>query len=322
MTGQDAEPDPMHKVPASVRTELELQKLKVEIKKIQAESQIPVKTQEKLDAEIEDLRKPLWRKPPFYAAVTPVCLAIIGLIFTWSSGWFDAQQKRLDAQRTSLEFEVKQLDAQKKGQEWTATVLQKNIGALQAEKDSLSNQVATLQNDLKILTRSNETYRGEYTSLLVRFSRAQEERLSLEQKSHRLDVGINQLGSEIADTKTKLQKSINDREILLKDLQRLEEEKRGLEKQFSVLGKIRNDVANLKEELSIARRLEWIRRGKGVSNALGLVDPPTPFYPISEISIGMTLAVEDYHTYHTEKSTNWITYSRVVREFMEEPPIK
>ena len=46
-------------------------------------------------------------------------------------------------------------------------------------------------------------------------------------------------------------------------------EKAELEKQFNDLDTLRRQVSKLKEELSIARRLEWIRKGIGFSDEKG-----------------------------------------------------
>jgi hypothetical protein len=52
-----------------------------------------------------------------------------------------------------------------------------------------------------------------------------------------------------------------DREFLLRELKRLQSEKADLERQFNDLDLLRTQVAKLKEEISVARRLDWIRRG-------------------------------------------------------------
>ncbi|HSU56424.1 MAG TPA: hypothetical protein VLT36_20360, partial [Candidatus Dormibacteraeota bacterium] len=51
-----------------------------------------------------------------------------------------------------------------------------------------------------------------------------------------------------------------------KELQRLIGEKSELERQFNDLTVLRAQVAKLKEELSVARRLDWIRRGLFANN--------------------------------------------------------
>ena len=48
---------------------------------------------------------------------------------------------------------------------------------------------------------------------------------------------------------------------MLKELKRLQAEKSELERQFNDLAVLRTQVAKLKEELTVARRLEWLRMG-------------------------------------------------------------
>ena len=83
----------------------------------------------------------------------------------------------------------------------------------------------------------------------------------LSRKMDDLTSSIGSLSKQIADTEKKLTASEGDREFLLKELKRLQSEKAELERQFNDLSALRTQVAHLKEELSIARRLEWIRMG-------------------------------------------------------------
>jgi chromosome segregation ATPase len=76
-----------------------------------------------------------------------------------------------------------------------------------------------------------------------------------------LTLNIENLGKQIADTEKKLAAEKGDNEFLLKELKRLQTEKAELERQFNDLSVLRTQVAKLKDELSIARKLEWIRMG-------------------------------------------------------------
>ena len=69
------------------------------------------------------------------------------------------------------------------------------------------------------------------------------------------------LGKQITDTEHKLAVSEGDREFLLKELKRLQTEKSELERQFNDLKVLKTQVAKLKEEVAIARRLDFIRAG-------------------------------------------------------------
>jgi chromosome segregation ATPase len=83
----------------------------------------------------------------------------------------------------------------------------------------------------------------------------------LSRKMDDLTSSIGSLSKQITDTEKKLLASEGDRDFLLKELKRLQSEKADLERQFNDLSALRTQVAKLKEELSVARRLEWIRMG-------------------------------------------------------------
>ncbi|MEW6160289.1 MAG: hypothetical protein AB1813_22880 [Verrucomicrobiota bacterium] len=83
----------------------------------------------------------------------------------------------------------------------------------------------------------------------------------LTQKMDSLNVNIASLEKNITETQRKLAASEGDREFLIKELKRLQTEKAELERQMHDLAFLREQVRELKSELSIARRLEWIRRG-------------------------------------------------------------
>jgi hypothetical protein len=96
----------------------------------------------------------------------------------------------------------------------------------------------------------------------------------------------------ISDTEKKLAASEGDREFLLKELKRLQAEKAELERQFNDLSVLRTQVAKLKEELSISRRLEWIRMGiygaqsqKGAERLLS----STPALPRTNFNLNVEL---------------------------------
>jgi chromosome segregation ATPase len=87
------------------------------------------------------------------------------------------------------------------------------------------------------------------------------EKDALSQKMDGLTQEIGGLNSKIADTERKLASSEGDRQQLQKELKRLLAEKAELERKFADLAVLREQVSKLKEELSIARRIDFIRRG-------------------------------------------------------------
>ena len=76
-----------------------------------------------------------------------------------------------------------------------------------------------------------------------------------------LETRLKTLGEQRQETGEKLAGPAGDKELLQKELARLQKETAGLEKQFHDLVLLRDNVRKLKEELSIARRIEYIKQG-------------------------------------------------------------
>jgi chromosome segregation ATPase len=81
------------------------------------------------------------------------------------------------------------------------------------------------------------------------------------EKAVDLSAALTNLTTMIVETQRKLDASEGDKAFLEGELKRLLAEKAELERQFNDLAILRAQVSKLKEELSIARRLDWIRRG-------------------------------------------------------------
>ncbi len=108
-----------------------------------------------------------------------------------------------------------------------------------------------------------------------------------------LNTSLGNLEKQIASTEKKLAASEGDRDFLLRELKRLQTEKAELEKQFSDLAVLREQVSKLKDELSLARRIEWIRRGiYGNSTQKGAEALIKPLQPRSAPATNVNLNVE------------------------------
>jgi chromosome segregation ATPase len=94
-----------------------------------------------------------------------------------------------------------------------------------------------------------------------KISDLENQNLELDKQSTDLRGSITNLEGRIAATQKKLDASEGDRTTLIKELKELQAKKDELEKKFNDLAALREQVHKLKEELSIARRLDWIRRG-------------------------------------------------------------
>ena len=118
---------------------------------------------EKLRAEIKAIGKPLHKTPGFYSAVAPVALALLGLIFTWSTGWFDVQRTRVNNDKTLLEAQTERLrmertalETQTREQQARLTRAEDEMNRLKEREASLTNQVARLDREREELRSAKE----------------------------------------------------------------------------------------------------------------------------------------------------------------------
>src|SRR5881396_4191870 len=171
-------------------------------------------------------------------------------------------------------------------QEKLAMYLQTNLVLRTEELSGASNNLTKLSADLartqKEMQAAAEAAKQEIERRDAQIAQLTSQTNALTQKMDDLTASIDKLGKQISDTERKLAASEGDREFLLKELKRLQVEKAELERQFNDLSALRTQVAHLKEELSIARRLEWIRMGiyglqeqKGAERLMAKTPAPT-----------------------------------------------
>jgi len=199
------------------------------------------------------------------------CVVLAGLLYHQHTTALD-QQAIYDDHLTSLSNRLSRTSALYYEQLAVNEKLLSDLHRRVTETRSLNHHVSTLKEDLdKTKTRSvvaaesaaqalkkveNELVRRDQT-----IDRLEEDRIDLTQRLHQLDQSIDQLQVRIRETEDQLTTAEGDRELLLGELKRLKEERDSLEQQFSNLTALRAQVKHLKNELTVRRRLSWIRRG-------------------------------------------------------------
>lgn len=115
----------------------------------------------------------------------------------------------------------------------------------------------------------------------------------MDKQAAELHDHITGLETQIADTKDKLSRSEGDRVALLAELKRLQAEKIVWENRFNDLAALKVQVHKLKEDLQLARNLDWIRRGiYEAFNEKGgerLIHPPVTAEPASNLTVNVEL---------------------------------
>jgi len=146
-----------------------------------------------------------------------------------------------------------------------AMYLQTNLTIKTEELGMTSNHLAKINAELartkSEMQAAAEQARAEIEKKDSQIAALTTQTNQLSLKMDDLTASIDKLGKQIALTETKLAASEGDREFLLNELKRLQTEKAELERQFNDLAVLRAQVAKLKEEITVARRLEWLRMG-------------------------------------------------------------
>jgi chromosome segregation ATPase len=132
------------------------------------------------------------------------------------------------------------------------------LAAKDAQLSSTQSDLAKAQADAKAQA---EAAAAEVAQRDKKISDLEGQNQELDKESADLRGSITNLEGQIAVTQKKLDTSEGDKAALIKELKELQAKKDDLEKRFNDLAVLKEQVHKLKEELSIARRLDWIRRG-------------------------------------------------------------
>jgi len=156
----------------------------------------------------------------------------------------------LDEQKQVAALLEKDLDTQKKAlADLTNNYLQVEANLAQTSSN-LAKTDSALQASQQELAQRN-----------AKISELETQNQALDKQALDLSAAITNLSTQIASTQRKLAASEGDKAFLEKELKRLIAEKTELERQFNDLSVLRAQVSKLKEELNIARRIDWIRQG-------------------------------------------------------------
>jgi len=171
----------------------------------------------------------------------------------------------LQAARDHLSNEVMTTSAQLAEQKKAVANLATNLAEKSETVVTLSNELTQLSSKLTQLESDSkaakQTAQEELAKRDSKINELETQRDDLTKRMTELNVSISNLETQITDTEKKLAASEGDRTFLLKELKRLQAEKAELERQFNNVAFLREQVRRLRDEMSIARRLAWFRRG-------------------------------------------------------------
>ncbi len=215
---------------------------------------------------------------PFDMKAAIVILIILSVLLCggllWRHTMADRQHKQDLSEKIDLTNQLGEVKGKLDEQEKMGSFLQKNLDQTGQKLAERSNEVVRLSGTLaKTQQDAQAAADAAKVEMAKRDSKINEleaQNTALDKQANELKGAIGSLEKSIAETEKKLAASEGDREFLLKELKRLQAEKAELERQFNDLAVLRAQVSKLKDELSIARRLEWIRMGiYGMQNVKG-----------------------------------------------------
>lgn len=140
--------------------------------------------------------------------------------------------------------------------------LEQQLGIVTAALVSATNQVSALESQVAIANEATRKAEAEIAARDQKIAGLEVERDDLTAKMNSLNENIVHLEKKIVETEGQLAAARGDRSFLLKELTRMQAEKAELERQFTDLALLREQVNRLQNELAVARRVDLIRSGR------------------------------------------------------------
>jgi chromosome segregation ATPase len=148
-------------------------------------------------------------------------------------------------------------------------VLETNLTTTRAEySNKLALSDANLRSAQENLEKASAEAKAQADASAAQIAQRDKKISDLETQNQDLDKQaadlrdhISGLQSQIASTQDKLARSEGDREVLLKELKRLQAEKTVWENRFNDLAVLRAQIRKIKGDLAEARNADWTRRG-------------------------------------------------------------
>ncbi len=194
-------------------------------------------------------------------------LALLGL----GAGWYltgkhaAEEQTRSVSRILTLSNEVVNATFKLTEQQKVNASLETNLASRLVELGSLSNRwtqaTGELSQQQEEAKAAAEAARREIERRDKQITDLEGEREDLTQRMEGLTDEIKGLNQKITDTERKLSASEGDRAQLQRELKRLLAEKADLEQRFNNLAVLREQVRKLKEEIAVAKRIDYLRRG-------------------------------------------------------------
>jgi chromosome segregation ATPase len=140
-------------------------------------------------------------------------------------------------------------------------VLSNYLATSRDEYADASNNLVEASNNLAVANTSLQSADDQITNLNNRIADLETQNKTLDDQAGSLSNTITALNTQIADTVLKLATSETNNAFLTGELQKQMAQKAELEHRFNDIDDVRAQVKKLRDELFVARRLQWISNG-------------------------------------------------------------
>ena len=189
-----------------------------------------------------------------------LCLGLGVAVFTTRKQ--AAEQKKKDTETIStLSNKWVETSGKLDEQKQVNLVLEKDVVSRKQQFSELTNKYSDVAGALVKTEDFLKASKEDVAKRDAKIADLEQQNRDLDLRAADLGNALTNLTAQIIDTKGKLARSEGDKAFLEKELTRLMAEKAELERQFNDLVLVRAQVAKLREELNVSRRLEWIRKG-------------------------------------------------------------
>ncbi len=140
-------------------------------------------------------------------------------------------------------------------------MLTNDLAGSRQEALTFSNQFTEASGTLASTKASLQSAQDQITSLNSRIASLETQNQALDQRASEMTNAIAGLNAQITETQMKLVESETNNAFLENELKRQVAQKAELERKFNDLSQVRAQVIKLRDDLFVARRLEWTREG-------------------------------------------------------------
>jgi len=180
----------------------------------------------------------------------------IGLVLALVAGKKRAETRQKKDADTILDFSNQLTTANASLDELRQVnlMLTNDLDASRQTLATLSNQYMATSTSLSNTTAALKTAQDQIADL-------EAQNRALDQRATEMTNTIANLSTQIAETQMKLVESETNNAFLESELKRQVAERAELERKFNNLSQVRAQVRKLRDDLLVARRLQWMREG-------------------------------------------------------------